>query len=45
MRATLPGLQLLFVPHLLPVARGILETIALPVVPGVDAAASEGSLA
>ena len=38
MRATLPGLQLLFVPHLLPVARGILETIALPVVPGVDAA-------
>ena len=38
MRATLPGLQLLFVPHLLPVARGILETIALPVAPGVDAA-------
>ena len=38
MRATLPGLQILFVPHLLPVARGILETIALPVVPGVDAA-------
>jgi N-acetyl-gamma-glutamyl-phosphate reductase len=38
MRATLPELQLLFVPHLLPVARGILETIALPVQPGVDAA-------
>ncbi len=38
MRATLPGLQLLFVPHLLPVARGILETIALPVRAGVDAA-------
>jgi N-acetyl-gamma-glutamyl-phosphate reductase len=38
MRATLPGLQLLFVPHLLPVARGILETIALPVQAGVDAA-------
>lgn len=38
MRATLPGLQLLFVPHLLPVARGILETIALPVTAGVDAA-------
>lgn len=38
MRATLPDLQLLFVPHLLPVARGILETIALPVKTGVDAA-------
>ena len=38
MQATLPGLQLLFVPHLLPVARGILETIALPAAPGVDAA-------
>jgi N-acetyl-gamma-glutamyl-phosphate reductase len=38
MRAILPGLQLLFVPHLLPVARGILETIALPVATGVDAA-------
>jgi N-acetyl-gamma-glutamyl-phosphate reductase len=37
MRATLPGLELLFVPHLLPVARGILETILLPVKPGVDA--------
>ena len=38
MRATLPELQLLFVPHLLPVARGILETIAVPVNAGVDAA-------
>jgi N-acetyl-gamma-glutamyl-phosphate reductase len=37
MRATLPGLQLLFTPHLLPVARGIVETIAVPVHPGVDA--------
>jgi N-acetyl-gamma-glutamyl-phosphate reductase len=39
MRALLPELQLLFTPHLLPVPRGILETIALPVAPGVDAAA------
>lgn len=39
MRAGLPGLQLVFQPHLLPVARGILETIYLPVRPGVDAAA------
>ena len=38
MRACLPGLQLLFVPHLLPVPRGILETIPLPVVAGTDAA-------
>ncbi len=38
MRAELPGLQLLFVPHLLPVPRGILETLTLPVVEGVDAA-------
>jgi N-acetyl-gamma-glutamyl-phosphate reductase len=38
MRALLPGLRLLFVPHLLPVARGIVETITLPVRPGVDAA-------
>ena len=38
MRATLPGLELLFIPHLLPLARGILETIALPVVAGADAA-------
>ena len=38
MRATLPSLELLFVPHLMPVARGILETIALPVAEGVSAA-------
>ncbi len=38
MRAALPGTELLFVPHLLPVERGILETITLPVAPGVDAA-------
>ena len=38
MRATVPSLDLLFVPHLLPVARGILETIALPVQAGVAAA-------
>jgi len=39
MRALLgPGLPLLFQPHLLPLARGILETIVLPVLPGVDAA-------
>ena len=39
MRALLPGLQLRFIPHLLPTARGILETITVPVKPGVDAAA------
>jgi N-acetyl-gamma-glutamyl-phosphate reductase len=39
MRAGLPGLPLVFQPHLLPVARGILETIYLPVRDGVDAAA------
>jgi N-acetyl-gamma-glutamyl-phosphate reductase len=39
MRAGLPVVPLLFQPHLLPLARGILETIYLPVVPGVDAAA------
>ncbi len=38
MRATFPGMPLLFQPHLLPVARGILETIYLTVAPGVDAA-------
>jgi N-acetyl-gamma-glutamyl-phosphate reductase len=38
MRAGLPGLPLVFQPHLLPVARGILETIYLPVRDGVDAA-------
>lgn len=37
MRAQLPGLQLLFTPHLLPVPRGIVETIAVPVAQGVDA--------
>jgi N-acetyl-gamma-glutamyl-phosphate reductase len=39
MRAGLPDLALLFQPHLLPVARGILETIYLPVHAGTDAAA------
>lgn len=37
MRAGLPGVPLLFQPHLLPVARGILETIYVPVRAGVDA--------
>jgi len=36
MRALLPGLPLFFQPHLLPVRRGILETIVLPVHPNVD---------
>lgn len=52
-RALLPGTSLLFQPHLLPVARGILETITLPVPQGVTAgdvkaawrAAYEGSFA
>lgn len=39
MRAGLPGLSLLFQPHLLPLARGILETIYVPAAAGVDAAA------
>jgi N-acetyl-gamma-glutamyl-phosphate reductase len=39
MRAGLPGLDLLFQPHLLPVPRGILETIYAPVRKGVDASA------
>jgi N-acetyl-gamma-glutamyl-phosphate reductase len=39
MKAELPELKLLFQPHLLPVARGILETIYLPVRSGVNAAA------
>jgi N-acetyl-gamma-glutamyl-phosphate reductase len=39
MRAGLPGLQLVFQPHLLPLPRGILETIYLPVKAGVDAGA------
>lgn len=38
MRHGLPGLELLFQPHLLPVPRGILETIYLPVAPGVGPA-------
>lgn len=37
MRASLPGVDILFVPHMLPVPRGILETIALPVAAGVTA--------
>lgn len=37
MRALLPELSILFVPHLLPVPRGILETISCGVRPGVDA--------
>lgn len=38
MRAVLPdGSSLLFQPHLLPVSRGILETITVPVREGVDA--------
>ena len=39
MRAGLPGLQLVFQPHLLPVPRGILETIYVTVKAGIDAAA------
>jgi len=39
MRASFPQTPLLFQPHLLPVPRGILETIYLPVHSGVDAAA------
>ncbi|GMV08144.1 MAG: N-acetyl-gamma-glutamyl-phosphate reductase [Gemmatimonadota bacterium] len=39
MHAALPGVPLVFQPHLLPLARGILETIYLPVADGVDAAA------
>ena len=39
MRAGLPGLPLVFQPHLLPVARGILETIYVHVPDGVDGAA------
>jgi N-acetyl-gamma-glutamyl-phosphate reductase len=36
MRAALPSVQLLFQPHLLPVPRGILETIYVPVREGAD---------
>lgn len=39
MRWGLPGRQVLFVPHLLPVERGILETIVLPLRDGADAEA------
>lgn len=39
MRAGLPGVPLVFQPHLLPLARGILETIYVPVADGVDARA------
>lgn len=39
MRAVLGGVPLVFTPHLLPVARGILETIYVPLVVGVDAGA------
>jgi len=39
MRACLEGVQLLFQPHLLPVSRGILETLTVPVVDGVTPAA------
>lgn len=39
MRAGLPGVPLVFQPHLLPVARGILETLYAPMASGVDAAA------
>jgi N-acetyl-gamma-glutamyl-phosphate reductase len=45
MRALLPGIDLLFQPHLLPVARGILETIVLPVRNGVTAADIRGAWA
>ena len=37
MKDGLPGRPLLFVPHLLPVERGILETLTVPVAHGVDA--------
>ena len=39
MRALLPGVELLFQPHLLPIPRGIVETLVVPVRPGVDAGA------
>lgn len=37
MRSSLPEVPLVFQPHLLPVARGILETLYLPVPAGVEA--------
>jgi N-acetyl-gamma-glutamyl-phosphate reductase len=43
MRALLPGVDLLFQPHLLPVPRGITETIVLPVRECVDASAVRSS--
>ncbi|MEQ9397852.1 MAG: N-acetyl-gamma-glutamyl-phosphate reductase [Longimicrobiales bacterium] len=39
MRHGLPGLELIFQPHLLPLSRGILETMYVPVRPGIDAQA------
>jgi N-acetyl-gamma-glutamyl-phosphate reductase len=39
MRALLPGMELLFQPHLLPIPRGIVETLVVPVRTGVDAEA------
>ncbi len=45
MRALLPGVELLFQPHLLPVPRGIVETLVVPVHEGVDAAAVQGAWA
>ncbi|MBI4541071.1 MAG: N-acetyl-gamma-glutamyl-phosphate reductase [Gemmatimonadetes bacterium] len=39
MQTVLCGVPLVFVPHLLPVARGILETIYVPLLPGLDAGA------
>jgi N-acetyl-gamma-glutamyl-phosphate reductase len=38
MRATLPGVDVLFVPHLLPVPRGILETMPITLAKGITAA-------
>lgn len=38
-RAALPGVEILFTPHLLPAPRGILETMTVPVKEGVDAGA------
>jgi len=43
MRVGLPGLPLVFQPHLLPLARGILETIYRPVRTRADAAASRAA--
>lgn len=42
-RATLPDMSILFQPHLLPVPRGILETIVVPVREGVDAGRVRGT--